>query len=83
MIGMRSWVDVHFPCEGHIKVLIRGALPEAYLESSKIQPIITGLLGRLGIRQDETYEATFFKPTRAIQIGSSVNREGMTDRLES
>jgi hypothetical protein len=77
-----GWVDVHFPCEGHIKVRIRGALPDDYLEASKLQQFVLDLLCHLKIQKDETYEATFFKPTKVIEMGKSVNREGLTDRIE-
>jgi hypothetical protein len=80
--GFSGWLDVHFPCEGHVKVRIRGALPEDYLEASKIQRFVADILGQLRIQPDETYEATFFKPTKVIQMGKSVNREGVTDRIE-
>jgi hypothetical protein len=77
-----GWVDVHFPCEGHIKVRIRGALPDDYLDASGVQQFVSELLRQLKIQKDETYEATFFKPTKVIEMGKSVNRDGMTDRIE-
>lgn len=80
--GFSGWVDVHFPCEGHIKARVRGALPDEFLEVPKVQCFITDLLRQLKIEQDETYEATFFKPTKTIEIGKSLNREGVTDRIE-
>jgi len=78
-----GWIDVHFPCEGHIKVRIIAALPDDLLEASKIRELIPNLLGRLKIQPDETYEATCFKPTRILEIGRAVNRKGMTDRIET
>ena len=79
----RGWVDLHFPCEGHIKVQVRGAFPTHYLEPSKILRFIPLLFDHLGIATDETYEAVFFAPSQAIQTGQAVNREGMTDRIET
>jgi hypothetical protein len=80
--SFRGWVDVHFPCEGHIKVRIRGALPDDYLKAPTIQQFVSELLAQLKIKSDETYEATFFKPTKVIEMGKSVNREAMTDRID-
>ena len=78
----RGWVDVHYPCEGHIKAQIRGALPDGFLEGSKVRQFVTDLLRHLRIKEDETYEATFFKPTRVVELGKSKNREVTTDRIE-
>jgi hypothetical protein len=80
--NLRGWVDVHFPCEGHIKVRIRGALPDEYLEASRAQKFVSDLFCQLKIQKDETYEATFFKPTKVIEMGQSVNREGVMDQIE-
>jgi hypothetical protein len=83
-VGKRSgWVDVHFPCDGHIRVRIRGALPDEYLEPSRIRTLVSALLDQLKIQRDETCEATFFKPTKIIEMGKSVNRDGMSDRIET
>jgi hypothetical protein len=81
--SLSGWVDVHFPCEGHIKVRIRGALPNDYLEASKLRQFVSDLLRQLQIQKNETCEATFFKPTKIIEIGKSVNRQGMADRIET
>ena len=80
--GYRGWVDVHFPCDGHIKARVRGFLPDEYLESAKLRVFVSGLLKQLKIRE-ETYEATFFKATNVIEFGKSVNREAVTDRIET
>lgn len=81
--GYRGWIDVHFPCEGHIKVWIRGALPEECLEASWVSQFIPAFMGQLKIPEDETYEAEFFKPASGIHMAQPVNREGMTDRLQT
>ncbi|MEI8042029.1 MAG: hypothetical protein WCL11_11510 [Verrucomicrobiota bacterium] len=78
----RGWVDVHFPCEGHIKVRIRGALPDDYLKGPAIKQFVSELLAQLKVKSDDTYEATFFKPTKVVEMGKSVNREAVTDRIE-
>src|SRR5271170_2198239 len=58
-----GWIDVHFPCFNHVKVRIRGALPESYLEPTKMRLFVSELLEKLHIEKDETYQATFFKAT--------------------
>jgi len=37
-----GWVEVHFPCQGHIKVQLRAALPDEALEPSRIQELVCG-----------------------------------------
>ena len=82
--GLRhGWIDLHFPCQGHIKVRILAALPDELLETAKIRELVPELFRQLKIQQDETYEATFFKPAKIVEFGKSVNREGMTDRIET
>lgn len=85
IIGLFSpgWIDVHFPCNDHIKVQIRGALAEKFLEPSCVHKLVPALLEKLGIPHDETYEALFFKPTKGISMGQPVDREGMTDRIQT
>lgn len=80
--GFRGWVDVHYPCQGHIKARIRGALPDTFLEAPKVQQFVAHLLRHLRINEDETYEATFFKATKVVELGKSVNREGTKDRID-
>jgi hypothetical protein len=77
-----GWVDVHFPCAGHVKARIRGALPDELLQASELRQFVADLFRQLKIREDETFEATFFKPTKVVEMGRPANREGMTDRIE-
>ena len=79
--GRRGWIDVHHPCSGDIKLQIRGALPEDWLESSKLNTVISALRRELEIPEDERFEAIFFKPTKNIGVENSTNREGVTDRV--
>jgi len=83
-VGTRhGWIDVHFPCNGHIKVQIRGALPKECLEPSWISQFVPAFLDYLGIAQDETYEAIFFWPTGSIAVSQPVDRTGLTDRIQT
>ena len=79
----RGWVDVHYPCHGHVKVQIRGAFPADQLDYAIIHELIVGLLLKLAIPQNETYEALFFRPTDGTVISQPVNTEGKTDRIET
>ena len=54
---VRGWVDVHFPCAGHIKAHISGALREEDLEYDRTRKLVAGVMEQLKIPPDETYEA--------------------------
>lgn len=79
----KGWIDVHYPCAGHLKVQIRGALPEHVLDRSKVLALIHELLDHLKIPRDETFDALFFEPVGIIGIQQTTNREGMTDRIQT
>jgi len=81
MGGLHGWIDVHFPCQGHIKVHIRGALPAERLDAAKIQELISELRRHLKIPPKETYEAYFFKPVNVVATVQPVDREGKSDRI--
>ncbi len=76
-----GWIDVHFPCEGHIKARVKGALPADYLAPNKIQELLHRVFVELKIALEETYVAEFFTVTNQIQIQQPTNREGYSDRI--
>ncbi|HMC28759.1 MAG TPA: hypothetical protein VKM56_13305 [Verrucomicrobiae bacterium] len=79
--GFLGWIDVHFPCGGHIKVQVRAALPMAWLEPAKMRELIKAILEHLGISKNETCEAVFFHPQNTIMIAQAMSRDGKTDRI--
>ena len=83
-VGVRhGWIDVHFPCQGHIKTRIRCAVPTECVNASNIRELIPEIFRRLRIASDETFEAEFFKQNDAIRITQPVDRHGTTDRIET
>ena len=76
-----GWVDVHHPCEGHIKTQLRICLPEKYHEPERMRGLVHQLFEQLGIPADETYEALFVAASRQTGIEQARDRNGMTDRL--
>jgi hypothetical protein len=76
-----GWVDVHYPCEGHIRAQLRICLPEKYHEPERRLELVQQLFGRLGIPADETYEAHFIAASRETLIEQAWNPHGKTDRL--
>jgi len=76
-----GWIDLHFPCGGHIKLQIRVCLPDEYHTAEKFQAIIAALIAATGVPADETYEALLFTATGQMSMAQSINREGLTDGL--
>ena len=79
----KGWVDVHYPCRDHIKLRLKGALPEECLTAAKIKELVTVIRDRLGIGKDETYSAAFFKASSQVGMTQSTDRSGMTDQIET
>jgi hypothetical protein len=76
-----GWIDVHHPCDGHIKTQLRIRIPAKYHLVEQMKSIIQRVFEVLDIPLDETYEAVFFTCDRITGIEQATNREGMTDRL--
>src|SRR4029079_11451438 len=54
-----GWVDVHHPCEGHIKARFRVLLPARYHGPEQMRDFVQQMFSALGIPADETYEVEF------------------------
>jgi hypothetical protein len=81
---VRGWVEVHHPCDGHIKARIRGELSPSRapnLDNATARQILDKLFVALRIPQDETYEAEFVSSTDGVvYLEQCVDRDGLTDR---
>jgi hypothetical protein len=80
-VRQMGWFDLHYPCEGHIKLQIRVSLPSEYHADDKLDSIIAVVLSATEIPADETYEAYLFAETGTIISNQPVNREGYTNRI--
>jgi hypothetical protein len=78
-----GWVDVHHPCEGHIKARIRVLLPARYQTTEQMGEFVVQLFSALGFPEDETYEASFVSADHQKGIVQATDRDGLTDRLYS
>ncbi len=76
-----GWVDVHHPCEGHIKARLRVLLPARYHQWEQMKELVGRMFSALGIPADETYEADFVSADRQTGIEQATDRNGLTDRL--
>jgi hypothetical protein len=76
-----GWLDVHYPCEGHIKAQLRVCLPDRYHQWERMRDLVRQVFDRLGIPADETYEAHFVVASKQTEIEQATDRHGMTDRL--
>jgi hypothetical protein len=74
-------VDVHHPCEGHIKTQLHIVLPPEYHSSERMKEFIAIVFEALGIPSDETFEALFVSPEQQTVYENATDREGMSDRI--
>jgi hypothetical protein len=76
-----GWIDVHHPCDGHIKAQLRIRIPPEYHEFDKKKNVIRTVFGALSIPLDETYEATFFSSDNVQSVQQRTNRDGIWDAI--
>ena len=76
-----GWLDVHHPCQGHIKAQVRVCLPDRYHEWQRMGELVREVFEHLGILPDETYEAHFVASSRQTRIEQARDRHGMVNRL--
>lgn len=76
-----GWIDIHFPCEGHIKAQIRVVIPKEYHMPVKMAAITKAVMVIAGIPEDETYEATFVDAAAITVLSQPTNRQGITNRI--
>jgi hypothetical protein len=76
-----GWVDVHHPCDDHIKARLRVLLPARYHDWKQMKQLVETMFSALGIPADQTYEASFVSADQETGIERATDRDGMTDRL--
>lgn len=81
VFNMVGSVDVHHPCDGHIKAIFRFVLPAQYHEYETMNELVRLMLAALQIPSDETYEAYFMSPEHRALIEQVTDRNGMTYRI--
>ena len=78
-----GWIDVHHPCEGHIKAHIKVFLPEEYQQPDTLENIQQAVFKELAIPDDVTWEVEMVGGASGtcMLISQRVDRTGMTDAL--
>jgi hypothetical protein len=71
-----GWIDVHYPCSGHIKALLRMNIPEEFHTREQLQNIIRILFNILSIPTDETYVAYYFTVDSLPCILHAIDQSG-------
>jgi hypothetical protein len=74
-------VDVHHPCEGHIKAQLHVVLPAEYHSFERMHELVATVFEAVGIPSDETFEALFVSPEQQTAYENATDREGMSDRM--
>ena len=71
-------VDVHHPCDDHIKAHVRFVLPAEYQMHEKTKQLVEQLFCALGIAGDETFEANFLTAGTTPSLVRDVDRDGFS-----
>jgi hypothetical protein len=74
-------VDVHHPCEGHIKAQLHVVLPAEYHPFERMREFVATIFEALGIPSDETFESQFVSPDQQVAYENATDREGLSDRM--
>jgi hypothetical protein len=75
-------VDVHHPCDDHIKAQLVAILPARYNDAARMLELVRTIFAELSIPSDETYDLDLVVPAERISSGKSVDRDGNSDRWE-
>ena len=79
----RGWIDVHWPCEGHAVVYIRGSLPEKYLRFDYLNALTQKLLADLDIPIETSRDVLFFKAENCVSLSyPGASGDNTSDRIE-
>ena len=79
--SQRGTLDVHHPCDGHVKTLIRCQLPKSYLKRKQIAIIIKEVFVALHIPADETFDAYFYSERPQQGLSQNIDRNGKGSRI--
>jgi hypothetical protein len=72
-------LEVHHPCEGHVKARLTVVLPEEYRAWERMRDLVQQVFAELSIPADETYEARFVAPGRQSGLLQHTDRNRVTD----
>jgi hypothetical protein len=78
-----GWFDIHYPCPGHIRVQIRGMLPDSLLTPKNLLVLVSESFRWLHIPDGETWELSVCSAAKQVGMSNPVNAEGKTDRLDT
>ena len=77
-----GWIDVHYPCKGHIKVRIKAAMPRPMdNDLQAIEELVSAIFRMLEIEESETYEIDVFTVANEIGMSQRTDRGGQTDAI--
>jgi len=78
-----GWVQVHHPCLGHIRLHIRGVLPERLLNQDSIKGIVSAIQSNLQIPAEETMDVVMCSQKAQIGISQATDTTGKIGRIET
>lgn len=78
---VKGFLDIHHPCDGHIKAKLRVQIPREYHTQNHMKAIVDAVFTAVGIPPDETFSPDFFYCDETTGIGRWIDRNGESDRF--
>ena len=72
-------LDVHHPCDDHIKAHLLVTLPVEYHSRERMREFVATVFEALGIPADETYKVNYLSPKHGVCYIQPEDRDGVTD----
>ena len=78
-----GWVDVHYPCDSHIRLTIHAVLPERLIAPDLMREIASAIKTGLEIPAPETLEMVVCSPNLRMGFSQSADEKGRPGRIET
>ena len=78
--SVTKWLEVHYPCAGHIKAQIRGTIS---VKPTEIKSFVDCILVEIGLPPGETFQLTLFDAENVMSMSQAQSTQGESDRIET
>ena len=78
-----GWVDVHYPCEAHIRLTIHAVLPERLIDQRCLHQIAAAIQSGLQIKPGETMTIRVCSPKSRLGVSQSIDEKGNPGMIQT
>ncbi len=78
--SVTKWLEVHYPCSGHIKAQIRGTVS---VSPTEIKSFVDHILVEIGLPPGETFQLNLFDAENVMSMSQAQSTQGESDRIET